>query len=105
MPTRINIIDRVIPHIPIQIRIATPKQNRVFRGPTPDKGIIIARTKAHQSGFVVVEAAGKAEGLEAGIAIFEDATERGIVDALCDIAIPSIDNQADTPAPVRYKSV
>lgn len=45
---------------------------------------------------MVVEAAGKAEGLESGIAIFEDATERGIGDALCDIAIPSIDNQADT---------
>ena len=49
-------IDRIVQHVPIQIRITTLKPNRIFGGPSSYLGIIIPRPKARELGVLIIEA-------------------------------------------------
>ena len=68
-----------------QIRIAAGEQDGVFGGPAAGIRIIIPCTEAGEAGVVVIEAACKTKGLEAGVAVLGDLSPDIIVDRRCCI--------------------
>ena len=65
-------IDRILQNIPIQVGIPTRKPQRIARGPAPNDRIVVPCPEVHQPGVGIVQPAGKAERLEAGIGVAGD---------------------------------
>ena len=92
-PPRILPIDRIVVNVGEQIGIAACKEDGVFGGPTTGFRIVIPRTEAGEAGIFVIQATGKAKGLEAGVAVGGDGTPNIVIDALGHTAILGIDDQ------------
>ena len=105
MSSRISRIDRIIVDIPIKVCIAPGEQDGVFSGPAAGVGIIIAGTEAGEAGVVVIEAACKTKGLEAGVAVLGDLSPDIIVQPLDHAAILSVNDQAGTAQMITEDAV
>ena len=84
----------ILQHISIQIRIPTSKQNRILRRPPPSLRVIVPCPKPGQPCLGVVQAARKAEGLEARVAVVGHAAPGVVVHALLDVAGFGVHDQA-----------
>lgn len=58
---RIDHVDRIVPGVGVQVRLAAAKQNRVSRRPPPLVGVIVSRAKSNELGHSVVDATCEAE--------------------------------------------
>src|SRR5919108_1344304 len=75
---RIQPVHGIIQRVAVKVGISATEQDWIFGRPPPRLCIIIPRPKARQLGVRVVEAAGEAKGLEAGV-IIEGHAPEGVV--------------------------
>src|SRR5690606_2947255 len=81
------------------------EEYRVSCRPLTDRGVVVPGAKAEQSSRRVVEAAGEAEGLEAGVAVGEDVAERVVVQGLLHDPCLHIHDAADAAEVVTDEAV
>ncbi len=62
-------IHRIIPYVHIQIGLSTLKQDGVFGRPAAYLRIVVTGSEADQARFGIIDAPGKAKGLEVWIGV------------------------------------
>src|SRR5439155_11954080 len=81
-PTWIPKVGWIVHGVSIEICIPTIKSDRIFGCPPSRSRIIVTGPKAHEPGVLIIEPAGEAEGLEAGIGVEQDVAALVIVHSL-----------------------
>ena len=76
-------------------RVAAAEADGVFGGPSAGLRVVVSGAEADEAGLVVVEAAGEAEGLEAGVGVLEDTAVGIVVEALGDVTGGGVEDPAD----------
>lgn len=92
-PIRVDLINRVIQHVALEIKIAPIKVDRVLRRPPPRLRIIISGPKARQLGVLIINPSGEAERLEAGTRVHDNVPKFVIIRALHDRARGAVDDE------------
>ncbi len=90
-------INWVSQHIAVQVSIAAGKTNRVLARPAAYCGVVVPPAEADQPGVRVVQPAGEAEGLEAGIGVADDPAEGVVAQFLGDGPGIDVDSRRGLP--------
>jgi hypothetical protein len=74
---------RIRVNVQVQVYIS-PKTNRILSRPPPREGVVVSESETNELRIGIIEAAGEAEGLEAGGGVLDDLAEFVVVEALGD---------------------
>ena len=94
---RIDVIDRILSIVLVEVAVSPGEANWVLRRPAPGLRVVVAGPEADQPGVAVVQAAGKAERLEAGVGVEQDVAEGVVVHPLGHGPGRRVDHQPELP--------
>ena len=86
-------INRIIPTIPIKIRISPTIPNRILRSPSTNLRVIVPSSKSNQPSLLIINSTRVPEGEEAGVGVEEYAAELIILHPLDNLTGRNIDHQ------------
>jgi hypothetical protein len=104
-PAGIQSIDRIHRRVCKEVRIPTPKINRILSCPSPHFRIIIPRPESHKSGVLVPDTTGKPKRLQSRITVEQNLPKRPIVDPLGNSTGSNINNQPHTAQMIGDEAV
>jgi hypothetical protein len=91
-PFGVDCVDRIAPGVGVEVSVSAREIERILRCKAARLGVVLSGAEVSQAGIRVVETAGEAKGLEAGVGVLGDAAVGVVVELLGYLAGLSVDD-------------